>query len=462
MTETNTTIPTTKFWRTGEFRAILYQIVILGSVLLAGYWIFQNTVANLAKRGISSGFSFLFPPTEAGFAIAEVTPIPLLQGGFLYFLIAMILGLGGIWLLARWFRKRGEEIGGHTWSVGAVIMMLIVIPIGVLYFTADTLQFEVFDESKPYFIALITGILNTLKVSIAGCILATFLGVIIGISRLSSNWLIARLSAVYVEIFRNIPLLLQMLFWYLVIITLFPTLRQSINIAGYLILNNRGAILPLPLPRDSAGEFALSVVLSLILIYFYARYVRLRQEKTGEQLPVLYPSLGIFILLPSLVWLILGQPFDLEFPVLKGFNFVGGMVLTPEFAAMMVALVIYTATFIAEIVRSGIQAVSKGQREAASAVGLRPSLVMRKVILPQALRVIIPPQTSQYLNLTKNTSLAVAIGYQELVHVGGTILNQGGQAIEIIAIWMMVYLSLSLLISLFMNWYNTKMKLVER
>lgn len=462
MTETTTTVPSTKFWRTAEFRAILYQIVILGSVLLAGYWIFQNTVANLAKRGISSGFSFLFPPTEAGFAIAEVTPIPLLQGGFLYFLIAMILGLGGIWLLARWFRKRGKEIGGQTWSVGAVIMMLIVIPIGVLYFTADTLQFEIFDESKPYFIALITGILNTLKVSIAGCILATFLGVIIGISRLSSNWLIARLSAVYVEIFRNIPLLLQMLFWYLVIITLFPTLRHSINIAGYLILNNRGAILPMPLPRDSAGEFALSVVLSLILIYFYARYVRLRQEKTGEQLPVLFPSLGILILLPSLVWLILGQPFDLEFPVLKGFNFVGGMVLTPEFAAMMVALVIYTATFIAEIVRSGIQAVSKGQREAASAVGLRPSLVMRKVILPQALRVIIPPQTSQYLNLTKNTSLAVAIGYQELVHVGGTILNQGGQAIEIIAIWMMVYLSLSLLISLFMNWYNTKMKLVER
>lgn len=462
MTETTTTVPSTKFWRTAEFRAILYQIVILGSVLLAGYWIFQNTVANLAKRGISSGFSFLFPPTEAGFAIAEVTPIPLLQGGFLYFLIAMILGLGGIWLLARWFRKRGKEIGGQTWSVVAVIMMLIVIPIGVLYFTADTLQFEIFDESKPYFIALITGILNTLKVSIAGCILATFLGVIIGISRLSSNWLIARLSAVYVEIFRNIPLLLQMLFWYLVIITLFPTLRHSINIAGYLILNNRGAILPLPLPRDSAGEFALSVVLSLILIYFYARYVRLRQEKTGEQLPVLFPSLGILILLPSLVWLILGKPFDLEFPVLKGFNFVGGMVLTPEFAAMMVALVIYTATFIAEIVRSGIQAVSKGQREAASAVGLRPSLVMRKVILPQALRVIIPPQTSQYLNLTKNTSLAVAIGYQELVHVGGTILNQGGQAIEIIAIWMMVYLSLSLLISLFMNWYNTKMKLVER
>lgn len=462
MTETTTIVPSTKFWRTAEFRAILYQIVILGSVLLAGYWIFQNTVANLAKRGISSGFSFLFPPTEAGFAIAEVTPIPLLQGGFLYFLIAMILGLGGIWLLARWFRKRGKEIGGQTWSVVAVIMMLIVIPIGVLYFTADTLQFEIFDESKPYFIALITGILNTLKVSIAGCILATFLGVIIGISRLSSNWLIARLSAVYVEIFRNIPLLLQMLFWYLVIITLFPTLRHSINIAGYLILNNRGAILPMPLPRDSAGEFALSVVLSLILIYFYARYVRLRQEKTGEQLPVLFPSLGILILLPSLVWLILGKPFDLEFPVLKGFNFVGGMVLTPEFAAMMVALVIYTATFIAEIVRSGIQAVSKGQREAASAVGLRPSLVMRKVILPQALRVIIPPQTSQYLNLTKNTSLAVAIGYQELVHVGGTILNQGGQAIEIIAIWMMVYLSLSLLISLFMNWYNTKMKLVER
>jgi general L-amino acid transport system permease protein len=462
MADTTTQPSRTNIFRTEEFRSILYQIVILSGVLLAGYWIFQNTAANLAKRGISSGFRFLFPPQESGFPIAEIPPIPLPEGGFLYFLIVMTLGLAGTWLLARWFRSRGEAIGAHTWAVGAVIVLVIVLPIGVLYFTADTLRFEYFDESKSYFIAFVTGVINTLKVSFIGCILATFLGLIIGISRLSSNWLVARLAAVYVEIFRNIPLLLQMIFWYFVIITLFPQIRQSIDFAGYLILNNRGTILPTPVPQDSAGEFVLSILVSLILIYFYARYVRLRQERTGEQLPVLFPSLGILILLPGLMWLILGQPFELVFPVLKGFNFVGGMVLTPEFTAVLVALVIYTAAFIAEIVRSGIQAVSKGQLEAASSVGLRPGLVMRLVILPQALRVIIPPQTSQYLNLTKNSSLAVAIGYPDLVSVGGTILNQSGQAIEIIAIWMMIYLTLSLLISLFMNWYNAKVKLVER
>ena len=462
MADTTTTTPTTKFWRTGEFRAILYQIVILSGVLAIGYWIFLNTVANLDKRGISSGFRFLFPPTEAGFPISETPPIPMPEGGFLYFLVSMAIGLGGVWLMAFLLRRRGEAIGNRSWSVVGVIVLLIAIPAGVVYLTGHTMVWVVFDETKSYFIALMTGVLNTLKVSIIGCVLATFVGLIIGIGRLSSNWLVARLATVYVEIFRNIPLLLQMTFWYFVIINMLPPLRQSIDFGGYLILNQRGTFIPQPLPLDSAGEFALSVVLSLILIYVYARSVRLQQEKTGVQLPILIPSVGILIVVPGLVWLILGQPFQLEFPVLKGFNFQGGMTLTPEFTAVLIALVVYTGAFIAEIVRSGIQAVSKGQLEAASSVGLRPGLVMRLVILPQALRVIIPPQTSQYLNLTKNSSLAIAVAYMELVAVGGVMMNQAGQAIEIIAIWMAVYLTISLLISLFMNWYNQKVKLVER
>jgi len=462
MTETTPSSPQTKFWRTTEFRAILYQTIVLCLIFSAGYWIFQNTLANLEERGISSGFGFLFPPTEAGFPIGETPPIPQLKGGFLYFLFAMGFGLGGTWLLGYWARSRDTTIGADSKLVLVVVGLLFVLPVIVLYSTSQSFQAEIFDESKPYFVALITGILNTIKVSMIGCVLATFLGLIIGISRLSSNWLISKLAAVYIEVFRNVPLLLQMLFWYFTILNILPSLKQSLNFGGYLILNNRGVYMPEPIPLDSAGEFTLSVCLALVLIYFWARHTRLVQERTGNQLPVLYPSLGILIVVPGIVWLVLGQPFELSFPELKGFNFRGGMVMSPEFSAVLVALVIYTATFIAEIVRSGIQAISKGQREAASAVGLRSGLVMRLVILPQALRVIIPPQTSQYLNLTKNSSLAVAVGYPDIVSVGGTIMNQSGQAIEIIAVWMVVYLTFSLLISLFMNWYNTKVKLVER
>lgn len=463
MADTTSKNPSTHFWRTTEFRAILYQALVLGAVFLTGYWIFQNTLANLEKRGISSGFKYLFPPTESGFPIGETPPIPILQGGFLYFLISLALGMVAVWGMGYWIRKRGSTVGQDSRMVLATIGFLFVIPVVVLYLYSDSIESQVFDETKPYYIALITGILNTLKVSLVGCILATFLGLIIGISRLSTNWLIAKMAAVYIEIFRNIPLLLQMLFWYFTILNILPNKRQSLTFfSKSFVLNNRGFYTPEPIPQASSGEFILSVCFSFVLIFFWARHKRLRQEKTGEQLPVLYPSLAILIVIPGLVWLILGQPFVLGYPVLKGFNFQGGMVLSPEFLAVLLALVIYTAAFIAEIVRSGIQAVSKGQKEAAAAVGLRSGLVMRMVVLPQALRVIIPPQTSQYLNLTKDSSLAVAVGFPDIVSVGGTIMNQSGQAIEIIGIWMAVYLTFSLVISLFMNWYNAKVKLVER
>jgi general L-amino acid transport system permease protein len=337
-----------------------------------------------------------------------------------------------------------------------------VLPVLVLYATRGDFQSVVYDDSKPYLIAILTGVMNTIKVSFIGCVLATILGLFIGIARLSSNWLIAKLAATYVEVFRNIPLLLQMLFWYFLVLNTLPGVRQSINVLNVAELNQRGVFLPNPVPQPSSSLFLLAVATALVAIFLYSRYATVRQERTGEQLPVLYPAVAILVVLPGLVWLALGRPYHLSYPELHGFNFRGGIVLSPEFFAVLVSLVIYTAAFIAEIVRAGIQAVSKGQREAALAVGLRRGLVMRLVILPQALRVIVPPLTSQFLNLTKNSSLAVAIGYPDLVSVGGTILNQSGQAIEIILIWMMVYLTFSLLISLFMNWYNTKVRLVER
>ncbi|HKI98876.1 MAG TPA: amino acid ABC transporter permease [bacterium] len=462
MSEQSGQAPRSAFWRTTEFRATLYQIIALGGVVAFGWWVAHNTLHNLAKRGIHSGFSFLFPPTEANFPIGETAHIPLLQGGFLYLLMAIALGWVASVLLAHWGRGHGHPLAEDLRMQAGVVALVFVLPVLVLYATRGSFQTEVYDATKPYLIAVLTGVMNTIKVSFIGCILATIVGLVIGIARLSSNWLVAKLSGAYVEIFRNVPLLLQMLFWYFLVLNTLPPVRRSIGILGMVELNNRGVYTPDPIPQASAPHFMLAIAAAFVLIYLYSHYAKRRQEQTGEQLPLLYPSLGILIVLPGLVWLVLGQPFTFSYPELHGFNFRGGMVLTPEFSAVLIALVIYTGAFIAEVVRSGIQAVSKGQREAALAVGLRKGLVMRLVVLPQALRVIVPPLTSQYLNLTKNSSLAVAIGYPDLVSVGGTILNQSGQAIEVILIWMMVYLTFSLLISLFMNWYNTKVKLVER
>ena len=455
-------VPQTVFWRTTEFRSIVYQLLALAAVVAFGWWIVDNTLANLAKRGISSGFRFLLPPTQARLPIGEITPIPLLQGGLLYLLLAVALGWVASVLLARWGRGHGHSAGEDLRVQAGIVVLVFALPMLVLYVTRGDFQTVLYDETKPYWVAIMTGVMNTIKISFIGCVLATLLGLIMGIARLSTNWLIARLAAAYVETFRNVPLLLQMLFWYFLVLNVMPPVRQSLNVLGVARLSNRGVFLPEPVAQGPAPHFLLAVGVACALIYLYSRYAQRRQERTGEQLPLLYPALGLLIVLPGLTWLALGEPFALSFPELRGFNFRGGMALSPEFFSVLLALVVYTGAFIAEVVRSGIQAVSKGQREAASAVGLRTGLVMRLVILPQALRVIVPPLTSQYLNLTKNSSLAVAIGFPDLVSVGGTVLNQSGQAIEIILIWMMVYLTFSLLISLFMNWYNAKVKLVER
>jgi general L-amino acid transport system permease protein len=309
--------------------------------------------------------------------------------------------------------------------------------------------------------ALLIGVLNTLKVAASGIVLATVLGTAVGIGRLSRNWLLAKLTAVYVEVLRDVPVLLQLLFWYTVLQAL-PAPRQSLRIGDAVFLSNRGIKVPV-LDWQPAHSWALlAFVAGLIGTLLYARMSRRRQEATGAR-PLIWPvALGLLILLPVAVWAAFGAPFALEKPALRGFNFTGGATISPEFFALLIGLVVYTSAYIAEIVRSGIEAVPQGQWEAAGALGLGQGLVLRKVVLPQALRVIIPPMTSQYLNLTKNSSLAVAIGYQDIVSIANTTLNQTGQAIEGIAIIMAVYLTISISISLFMNWYNARIALVER
>lgn len=319
-----------------------------------------------------------------------------------------------------------------------------------------------YSAADTYGRAFLVGILNTFRVAVIGIVLATILGVIMGIARLSSNWLVAKIASVYVEVMRNLPLLLQLFIWYGIITVSLPGPRDALNPVEGVFLSNRGFMIPAPVADPVHGYMGIAALLALALAVVIRRWAKRRQAATGAQFPVYKAAFGLLIGLPAIAWLLGGAPAVLEVPELRGFNFVGGVSLTPEFAALLFGLTFYTAAFIAEIVRGGILAVSHGQSEAAFALGLRKGMVLRFVVLPQALRIIIPPTTSQYLNLTKNSSLAVAIGYPDLVSVGNTTLNQTGQAIEAISIFMAVYLTFSLSISLFMNWYNRAIALVER
>ena len=318
-----------------------------------------------------------------------------------------------------------------------------------------------YSPKDPYVRAFLVGIVNTLRVAVIGIVLATVLGTLIGIARLSSNWLLSRLSAVYVEILRDIPLLLQLLFWYVLMQGL-PAARTAWKPIEGVFLSNRGLILP-SVPIGDANLWVLgAAALGLIALYFIRRRLVAQQMADGRMRPVWPYALGLVVGLPALLSLAIGASWTITIPELRGFNFVGGLTLAPEYFALLIALVTYTSAFIAEIVRSGIQAVHAGQWDAAKALGLRRSFMLRHIVLPQALRVIIPPMTSQYLNLTKNSSLAVAVGYQDIVSIANTTLNQTGQAIEAIALIMLVFLTISLGISLFMNWYNARIALVER
>ncbi|MFA0579528.1 amino acid ABC transporter permease, partial [Vibrio sp. 10N.222.49.F1] len=320
-----------------------------------------------------------------------------------------------------------------------------------------------YDETFSYGRTFFIGLLNTALVSVLGIMLATVLGFSMGIARLSSNWLVSRFAAVYIEIFRNIPLLLQIFFWYFAVLQALPSARQSMSLGEAIFLNVRGLYFPAPVLEQGSSIVIASLIVGIIATFVINIWANNKQKLTGQQTPMLRIAAALIVGLPLVTYFVMGMPISAEYPVLKGFNFKGGISIIPELAALMLALSIYTAAFIAEIVRSGINAVNHGQTEAAMSLGLPRTRTLKLVIIPQALRIIIPPLTSQYLNLTKNSSLAMAIGYPDLVSVfAGTTLNQTGQAIEVIAMTMGVYLTLSLLTSALMNIYNRKVALVER
>ena len=309
--------------------------------------------------------------------------------------------------------------------------------------------------------AILVGVFNTLRVAVVGIVLTTIIGTLIGIARLSDNFILSRFAALYVEILRDIPVLLQLLFWYTLLQTL-PGIRDAISPLPGVFLSNRGIKIPLIVWEDADSWAFAAFLVGLLGTILWNGMARKKQFATGVRPKVWPVAIGLLVVFPLLVWAALGAPFALDMPIKGGFNFRGGGTISPEYAALTMGLVIYTASYIAEIVRSGIQAIPQGQWEAAGALGLRPGQMLRQVILPQALRVVIPPMTSQYLNLVKNSSLAVAVGYQDLVSIDQTTLNQTGQAIEGISLVMGIFLVFSLSISLFMNWYNARIALVGR
>lgn len=321
-----------------------------------------------------------------------------------------------------------------------------------------------YNETSTYGRVLLVGLLNTLLVAAIGIFFATIIGLIVGIARLSNNWGVQKLATAYVEVTRNLPLLFQILFWYMAVIRPLPAVKDSYKLFDLFYLNVRGAYIPRPVFSAGAEFVGIALVIAVVLAIIIGKWAHRRQMQTGQQFPVWTSSLGLIIGLPLIVLMLTGFPISFETPVQSGpFNLAGGIRMVPELVALILALSTYTAGFIAEIIRAGIVAVSHGQTEAAYSLGLRPSPTLRLIVIPQAMRVIIPPMTSQYLNLTKNSSLAVAIGYPDLVAVfAGTTLNQTGQAIEVIAITMGCYLVISLLTSGFMNWYNRRIALVER
>jgi general L-amino acid transport system permease protein len=307
------------------------------------------------------------------------------------------------------------------------------------------------------------GLTNTMLVAAIGVVFATIVGFTMGIARLSTNWLIARLATVYVETIRNIPLLLQLFVWYFAVLKTLPPPRQSLELMGGAVLNLRGLYLPEPLPQPGFEAVLAAFAFGILATIGIATWAKRRQRMTGAQFHTGLAGIALIVLLPLAVFFTAGRPLEFDYPTLRGFNYTGGIVILPELLALVLGLVIYTGAFIAEIVRAGIQGVPKGQKEAAGAIGLSPGQILRLVVIPQAMRIIIPPLTSNYLNLIKNSSLAVAIAYPDLVSVfAGTVLNQTGQAVEVILITMLVYLSLSLLTSMLMNWFNARMALVER
>jgi general L-amino acid transport system permease protein len=446
-------------------KSYILQCFFLVACGCLAFWLWSNLNTNLESRGLKLGYEFL--GQTAGFPIAETPALPVFETGFLMAILTFVaIALGVAFFAAKRPAQRILPQKEFYKRLGLLLGIPVAIYACTSAITGDFAwgKFVTYDTSSSYLIAFYTGIVNTLKVSLVGMLFATALGFVAGIGRLSSNSLLSGLLSVFIGFARNVPLLLQLLLWYVLTLHAFPDVQNGFHLGDWLYLNNRGLFLADVSLGESLPQVAALALASLLALVVVSHEMVLREE-ISKQKNSRFLILSI-IILSSALWgyFLVRSHLTLQIPeiVFGGRNIQGGIALTPEFVSLLFGLTFYTGAFIAEIVRSGLLAVPHGQREAARALGLSEIKTLRLIILPQAFRIMVPPLTSQYLNLLKNSSLAVAIGYPDMVSTGGTMLSQVGQSVEIIALWMVVYLSFSLFISFSMNIYNTRMRLVER
>jgi general L-amino acid transport system permease protein len=442
--------------RNARVRAVIYQILIVGTVVFTAYSLGNQAKDKLERLGLNFGFSFL--SETAGFDIGEQIPIVRLEEGAIYFFAMLITAILIVWLLNLWGRSRSKALQHSLRMVILKIVILYGLPILTLFLVYHSIKIDDYTSDSSFIDALTIGILNTVRVSIFSVVTSTILGLFIALMRLSKNWVLRTLGRGYIEVIRNLPFLLHLFFWYFAVLRTLPGVRQSWSIRETIFINNRGIFIPAINAEVGLSAFLAAIVIVGLLIYLLSTIARNTQETTGRRIPFIRYTLLLSLGLPAAAVLFFGKPFSFILPTLQGFNFQDAISLSPEFASLFIAMTIYHGAYISEIIRSGILSVPKGQSEAAMSLALPRSRVVRLVVLPQSLRVILPPLISRYLGLIKSSSLGVAVGFPEIVSIGHSIEFATGKAIEVVLLTIAFYLVLAITVSLWMNWYNARIQ----
>ena len=445
-------------WYDGRVRLAVCQAAIVAAIAGGAWLLATRAVDRLEAIGVKSGFGFL--ANRAGFSIGESVPMLVPGGGLALLAGAVIAGLAAGIGLCRWAGVRNRQVLGEPGLAAGLIAAVNGPPLLALALVHNDVEVIRYTAENSLGAALVTGALNTVAVSAIALVLSTLVGFLVALMRLSGNWLIAAIGGGYVELIRNLPLLLHLFFWYFAVLRTLPPPRGSHSLFGWVFVNNRGVMLPLVHAGDGLVAVLLALAAGIAAAIVWIAHRRRVKASTGAELPLAWPVAALAVLPPAVAWAVFGDPLVLTRPVLQGLNFRNATAVTPEFATLVVGLTLYHGAYNAEVIRAGILAVPKGQVEAAGALGLRPRTSFRFIVMPQALRIIVPPLISRYLGLVKSSSLGVAIGFPEIVSIGHSVTYITGQALEVISLTMAFYLALSLVISLGLNWYNARTRII--
>jgi general L-amino acid transport system permease protein len=445
-------------WYDGRVRLAVSQAAIVTAIVGAVWLLATRAVDRLEAIGVKSGFGFL--AHRAGFSIGESVPMPVAGGGLALLAAAVLVGLVAGIGLSRWASARNRPVLGEPGLAAGLIAVVAGPPLLAVALVHGDIQVIRYTADNSLGTALVAGALNTVSVAAIALVLSTLVGLLVALMRLSGNWLIAAIGGAYVELIRNLPLLLHLFFWYFAVLRTLPPPRGSHSLFGWVFVNNRGVMLPLVHAGDGLVAVLLALAAGIALAIVWVAHRRRVKATTGAELPLAWPVAALAVLPAAIAWAAFGDPLVLTRPVLQGLNFRNATAVTPEFATLVVGLTLYHGAYNAEVIRAGVLAVPRGQLEAAGALGLRTRTTFRFIVMPQALRIIVPPLISRYLGLVKSSSLGVAIGFPEIVSIGHSVTYITGQALEVISLTMAFYLALSLTISLGLNWYNARTRII--